>query len=265
MIGYDSDEKKYRAFPENYVDVSFLESACGADILCSPLSLPCKSEGMLAKHLREGALLVQIKDGADLTASFEDGRMLEYTTRSHEFALRHHICLKAYQRIVLPIGLYIGYTDDALKIDTRTSVMSYHRFLGQLARIGHSGIFVMPYLINSTHLYWCLEMLERHAMELRESPIKEFVVMPDDMYEASNSPMQQLVKVKDGRRLLRALGLSEADTNAVWELAERSTVKALRMVTSEKWARSKENTTKIKNGKVANVRIRMGMGKGEDL
>ena len=266
MIGYTPGEMKHRTFPETYVNVSNLEEYSGADILCSPLAMPCKNELMLAKHVREGALLIQLKAGADLPASFADGRMFNFIERSAEFVKKHHICLKAYQRIVLPIGTYIGYEEDSIKIDGRPyNYMGYHQFLGQVARVGHHGAFIFPYLSNANHLWWCLEMLERHAMELRAEPVKEFVQMSAEMYEASNSPLQELVKVKDGRRLLRALGLSEVDTNALWEYAERNTVKALRFITDETWAKSKHNPTKIKQGKVKNIREKMGLAKGEVL
>jgi hypothetical protein len=162
------------------------------------------------------------------------------------------------------LGVYIGYEDDSLKVNNHAAYVGYKQFLGALARVGHHGAFVLPY-VNGQHLFWTLEMLERHAIELRQEPVKEFVQMSPDMYEASNSPLQELVKVKDGRRLLRALGLSETDTNTIYEYAGRNTLKALRFVTDESWAKDKNNPTKIKQGKVAKIREHLGMVKGDTL
>lgn len=264
-IFYTTGELKHRTFPETYVGFDQLESLCGADVLCSPLNIPCKNERMLVSHIKAGAFLVQIKDGSDLPASFDDGRLLEFVTRSSDFAIKHNICMKAYQRIVLPIGVYIGYEDDSLKINNRPAFMSYKRFLGATSRAGERGLFVEPFLTNSSFLYWYLDSKERHAIEIKERPVEQYTQMSPEMYEAANSPLQQVVKVKDGRRLLRALGLSEVDTDAIWEVAQHNTVQALRLVTDPRFAKSKDNTTRIKSGKIKTYRERMGMAEGELL
>lgn len=71
--------------------VSDLEALTGADLILTPLSMPV-TETLLPKHIEKGALLVQLKFGADLLSSMGD-RMRECIARMRETGAQQHQCV----------------------------------------------------------------------------------------------------------------------------------------------------------------------------
>uniref|UniRef100_A0A6M3K9I7 Nuclease n=1 Tax=viral metagenome TaxID=1070528 RepID=A0A6M3K9I7_9ZZZZ len=78
--------------------VPWLERETGADLMISPKTLP-PAEGMLPLHIAAGALLVQVKRGADLVSSF--GYRL-----NHHIARMVEVAPRQWQRVLLPVGHY---------------------------------------------------------------------------------------------------------------------------------------------------------------
>lgn len=87
MIGYDANEVREgsRLDPiPTAIKVPELEALTGADLIISPLDIPCTTPTLLLLHVESGALLVQRKTGHDLASSIGD-RLLESITKMQEF------------------------------------------------------------------------------------------------------------------------------------------------------------------------------------
>lgn len=260
MIAFDSTQAPHVDHPDTWKECALLERVTGADYLISPLSLPCKSEALIAKHLKANAVLVQLKVGGDLPASIEDGRLVESICRMHDFAARHGLILKPAQRILLPIGVFTGQEDDALLVNGYLHpAMTYHRFLGTMERwTEYGGTSPLIPLTRLDDFPWWCEMKERHLQELAETPVREFIVPAPEMFDTSNDPMQLPIKVKDGRRLLRTF-LSESKTNALWDYARGNLVMALELVTDYRLLKDPHKPEGFGKGTIDHARRVLGL------
>ena len=91
LFGFDTEDEFISS-----VSVSDLESRTGADVMLTQRAMPV-TDAFLARHLDEGAVLVQLKFGNDFPGSF-GARLHESIHRMCSYPAGHH------QRVLVSIG-----------------------------------------------------------------------------------------------------------------------------------------------------------------
>lgn len=101
-----------------YLPLPDLESRTGADVMVSPSGLPRPiNDALLAMHIQQGAKLIQVKFGQDLTASITDGRLTEALSRMLKSKAQ------SWQALLLFVG-HLGY-DSTQGMATIDGQLSY--------------------------------------------------------------------------------------------------------------------------------------------
>jgi len=79
-----------------YKSLPNLEAATGADIMVSPDGLPPAKESLIKFHISQGAKLIQIKFGHDLSSSIVDDRLNEALSRMLSTGAQSWQCLLSF-------------------------------------------------------------------------------------------------------------------------------------------------------------------------
>ncbi len=254
MIGFDSDESKYYTPDSTHRVVKDLEKMTGADWIVSPINLPMLSSSLIAKHLAAGAVLIQRKETHDLVSSIQDGRLVECITRMQGFGWEHKLLLKPAQKLLLPIGVFIGHQDESLTVSNQSAHATWKQFYGAMMRWGEQGGVCEFPLTNSSQFFWWLECKQRHLCEIQQEPVKEYITNAPDMWEASLDPLQTPLKVKDGRRILRQW-MSEKQVNDMWDYTNGNLSLCIQFLCSVKFAKSKNKPDGIGVGLINKTRL----------
>ncbi len=210
-----------------------LEALTGADIMISPLTIPCRTEKLLRVHIKAGALLVQRKSGSDLVYSIGE-RINTALARMRSVGARQWQC------ILLSTGYYAPKFDNknsiwvgTLKADAakgkpyiwwKDVPRSYLAFQTALRHFTYRGGVYIPLTCDDEIPSWCKcteeELIAFHTGEM--SVIKQVwpsakSYPPDD--PLPNDPLQEPVLVKDARVIIAQIaGIGPVIANRVWNL-----------------------------------------------
>ena len=188
-----------------------LEKLTGADILISPLQMPVV-EALLPRHIAAGALLVQRKSGADLPASV-GSRMWASLARMRAAGARQWQCC------LLTTGFYLPNTKNGKvlvvtpkfhkdgRVTFHTELYPHVNYKAVQSSLRHwcwYGGVVHQLTCDDEIPGWC-KVAEKRLIEKHKSG-KTKEVWPDaeKLYDppAEDDPLQELVEVRDWRRIL---------------------------------------------------------------
>jgi len=212
-----------------------LEAITGADILITPLKIPCTTEKLIQLHVKAGALLVQRKSGSDLVMSIGE-RLNTALARMRSVGARQWQC------VLLSTGYYAPKFDNrdamwvgALKSDATKGKpfiwwydvpRSYLALQTALRHFAYRGGVYIPLSCDDEIPPWCTrteeELIAFHSGET--SVIKQVwpsasSYPPDD--PLPNSLLQEPVLVTDGRVVLSQFkGVGPTIANRVWKIVE---------------------------------------------
>lgn len=195
MIYFDITEKELPIeIIKSGKSCSFLEHETGADIIVTPLGIPCLTPHLLFKHIESGAFLIQIKRGMDLVNSFGErlnlsiAKMLETNT------------ITSNQRILLCVGEFSDAGNDTLLVNGKITNTRFTAFSKALDWWQYRGgkVKMLP---TESHVYPWLKSLENDFLVFSERPQKN--VYPTKYYppdKPSDDDVLQLpIQVRDWR------------------------------------------------------------------
>jgi len=210
-----------------------LEALTGADILITPLTIPCRSEKLMRVHIKAGALLVQRKSGQDLVMSIGE-RLNTALARMRSVGARQFQC------VLLSTGYYAPKFDNknslwvgVLKSDAKKGKpyiwwkdvpRSYQALQTSLRHFAYRGGVYIPLTCDDEIPGWCKrteeELIAFHKGEM--SVIKQVwpsakTYPPDPPHP--NDPLQEPVLVKDARVIVAQIdGIGPVTANRVWNI-----------------------------------------------
>ncbi len=210
-----------------------LEAITGADILITPLTIPCSTEKLVRLHIKAGALLVQRKSGADLVMSIGE-RLNTALARMKSVGARQWQC------ILLSTGYYAPKFDNknslwvgVLKSDAKQGKpyiwwkdvpRSYLALQTSLRHFAYRGGVYIPLSCDDEIPPWCKrteeELLAFHNGEM--SVIKQVwpsakSFPPDPPHP--NDLLQEPVLVKDARVIIAQIdGIGPVTANRIWNI-----------------------------------------------
>lgn len=192
---------------------SFLEKHTGADIMVSPLGIPCVTETLLFRHIEAGAFLIQRKSGLDLVNSLGE-RLNEAIARMVETST-----ISSSQRILLYTGDFSDAGDDTLTLNGKRLNVSYGAFSKALDWWQRRGGDVKN-LPTDEHILPWLRSIEADFNIFKKSPQKD--VYPTRYYPtdppASDDILQLPVAVRDWRITLATFpGIGADKCNALYK------------------------------------------------
>lgn len=212
--------------PEGSIQyVEWLEEETGADLMITPLQV-APIAPFITKHLIAGAILVQVKRGADLYASADGRAEFSYARMSQaiENAGRPRSQQLAYQKLLLFIGLLDVSPDKASVLfngKTPPGRFTYAISRGVIQNWILRGGTVDSIPDMSVFQAW-IEATERHFSEVVSDKVKYvYPPAPVLMIESDNVDQwgirQDLIPVRDFRRTLMALpGLGEKRVQSLY-------------------------------------------------
>lgn len=276
MIAYDNDEAKSSRnvqILKTWKGSNVLENLTGADFLVSPLNLPVHSETLIAKHLQNGACLVQVKRLGDFPSSaLETGNLHDMMDRMLTFCKKHHPKARPSQRIILSVGLFYEGKEGCLMIgkhEARGNV-KYSQFRGAIERIFERDCVYTNECSGSKGLTNWLLNKEKHLIDNKKNPVKFVIQKPSPIYETVETtdelgmPLQQLVVIRDGRRILNGFrNLGEVRVTAVWEYANQSLGRSLVLLSDPYLLHDKNKPKGVALGIIQDVRDELGLKDGE--
>jgi len=160
---------------------SFLEKHTGADIMVSPLGIPCVTETLLFKHIEAGAFLIQRKSGLDLVNSLGE-RLNEAIARMVETCT-----ITSNQRILLYTGMFSDAGNDTLTLDGKRLNVSYGAFSKALDWWQYRGGKVKN-LPTDEHFFRGLEALRRTLIYFKKVHKKRYT-QPDIIHQTHRKMM----------------------------------------------------------------------------
>lgn len=197
MIVLSTDTTK-NAEIKNAVYCPLLEPVTGADIMISDCKLPLASEMLIKKHVSNGAILIQQKNGLDMWQSVQHGRLTSQLARMYEAGAKF-----IWQRLILFVGEVV-YSNGLATINN-TNIGLWWQWQSALdaIRIARAGALVtLPHLALVPE--W-LAQLDKKLPEWKANPTKEVYPSVDfqDM-PTTDDPLQIPTRVTDWRRILVA-------------------------------------------------------------
>lgn len=208
------------------VTCSELESICGADILISPLKMPCTTTALIHKHIAAGALLVQRKSGGDLPHSI-GSRILSSLARMRSTGAHQWQCILLSTGIFIPNtatgNVWVGKLAEQ---NGQPSILwqevkwAYKALATELRRYTLRGGTYIPLTCDEEIPGWC-KQAEADLIALRKDNCKE--LWPDAKDYPPDPPLdndvlQELRPVTDGRTVIASLkGVGPVRANALWD------------------------------------------------
>ncbi len=214
MIGIDATEVKKVLTPPGTKTkkLTWLEELTGADVIVTVVDLPL-TKRLLPDHLEQGAVLVQIKRGADLLSSIG-------TRMKMSIAKMVKLTSHQWQRVLLPIGIYMpdrssGKCLVATPMGNEKSPHFYHAtppkdwsaYQTALWRWRKRGGVVEPGVYTDGDLK---RWFEREQVDLRSMLSEDKnQVWPDapKLFSPAekDDPLQELIPIKDWRIVAAAI------------------------------------------------------------
>lgn len=258
-----------------------LERLTGADIMVSPLSMPVTKK-LLPRHIDAGAVLINRKSFADMLSSIASGSINAILARMIAAGARW-----TWQRVIMSTGMFAPdlETGKALIGEPRQNrrrggtyihlrgvpvgLPNYKAFATIRRRIALRGGYYLP-LTCDDEIPGELAAWEKDLRELGK--VKEIWPNVPKLHDppAQDDPLQELVEVKDWRRILaqfKGVGPVRATSlrdDMLKTGADDTFINALRWATWSKWG----ELPKIKHwGKKTfqSVRDEAGVADGFDI
>lgn len=213
MIYIDSSELRANSKTKlkNYIEVDELESLTGADIMISMAKIPKPfNQHLVRAHLNEGAILVQVKHGHDLTSSLGN-RLSESLWRMKQLEAL------PYQSVLLFVGYLTSTVEGLAKINNQLSYgdkknITYKQVLAAINMwILRGGSYHNIYQDRLMEEFF--EILESHIVKLSQRGIKKYWPEKPSYYDP-----QKLEKIDDFRATLKCCdGLGEKRINELYK------------------------------------------------
>lgn len=230
MIILDNSEQRVNSITsvtgDNVKSCGWLEEKSGADLIITPLSLPLVP-ATFEKHMKSGAILVQVKHGTDFTNSFGE-RLNNSIAKMVECAPYCHY----WQRILVTTGMFIPDTENGKMlvgiVETNRGGKVFIRWMdsGKDKKAYDSSIrhwifrggSVQQLSMSNDLNDWLLET-EKDLKHILDNPTKEVWPKNPELYDPpiSDDPLQLPVRVTDARVMLAAIpGVGPVKVNALW-------------------------------------------------
>ena len=205
------------SLPDGYKPIDGLEDWTGGDVMISVADLPMPVNKALARmHIKQGAIVVQIKHGHDLTSSVGT-RMNDALTKMQG------IGCKPWQSVLLFVGFLSRGNDGEALVNNHKAHGGENKKWHQV----QSAIDFWMYrggvynTVNSVKLLsdW-LSLQEAHLIKVMKSPEKVFFPETPVMYGGNGEfdPLQPLRKISDFRAtLLTVPGLGVKRVNNLYQ------------------------------------------------
>ena len=222
----------------------WLEAETGADFMISAAPYQLRNVTQLKMHLAAGALLVQHKSGADLSASFGT-RLAEAQARMKAAGARHAQCVLLYT------GAWWAKEEGGKVMATLNRVdmgFEYSQLAGALARWGMRGGWVYNLPGDNMVPGWAALMLAG-LEKVKQEPVKQVWPERERLQEFDpDIPLQLLETVTDGRVVLMSIpGVGPTLVNWLWEVSGRSLSTCLAMLTDETYLKGNYATPAPRN------------------
>lgn len=204
--------------------VTCLEELTGADLLISPLTMPCTTPVLISKHIAAGAVLVQRKSGEDLVRSI-GVRIL------HSLALMRATGAAQWQCVLLSTGFFVPdfgsgnvwvgkLVQDVLGqpgVLWHSVKWEYKALATELRRYSMRGGTYIPLTCDEEIPGWCRQC-EEDLTKLKQEGVKELWPDASDYPPDAEGTAQELKPVNDSRVVMAAFkGIGPTLTNALWD------------------------------------------------
>ena len=196
MIALTNDQTNFPNI-EGAIIVNKLEALTGADMIISPLDIPCSKIGLIREHIANKAILVQVKLGADLAASVGE-RLASSLIKMREVAPAQA------QRVLLFVGTLACNSEGRAIIDGRevdqlvpgvnywacqTSLEAWSERGGVVAQLSRVGLLAE----------WC-QRKEKRLKDYLANPTQPFYPDKPELFDDGDSdPLQIPIKINDWR------------------------------------------------------------------
>lgn len=211
---------------DNVKTCNWLEERTGADLMITPLSLPLVP-ATFEKHLKSGALLVQVKHGSDFTNSIGE-RLNTSIAKMVECGELHY-----WQRVLVVTGMFVPDTETGNMlvgtVETNKNGKVFVRWMdsGKDSKACYSALRHwgfrggLPLQLSTVGDFdnWCQET-DRDLKYLLDNPTKEVWPSNPQLYDppVPDDPLQLPVRVNDFRVTLATFpGIGPVRANEMWK------------------------------------------------
>ena len=228
MIIQDSTENRSGSrFHLDVPESTSLEALTGADFLVSPGEFPASSEGLIRRHVAEGAVLVQRKSLRDLVESCTgDAGIKASLARMHAIGAQWWQCILLGSGVFMPdvktglvkVGTPNLRNNGTISFHWQDTTVQYEAFSSALDRFPMRGGIVRILSCDDEIPGWLLNM-ERSLKLLKEQPVCELYPELERFPPEDCDPYQEMKEIVDARTVLAALhGIGKIKASALWEV-----------------------------------------------
>lgn len=205
MIALTKDATQFPYIP-GAVECVSLEAMTGADVLISPIDMPCSKPALIREHLANGAVLVQVKIGPDLAASIPDRRLNFSLCRMKE------LTSNSFQRWLITTGLLTDRESDdrawfdGVPLATLAPGLAHVGYRACQTALRHWSMRGGRYLnvARLSDLPVALQDFERDLYKAYTNPVQDIYPDAPRLEEDSDDPLQLVRQVRDWRVMLIA-------------------------------------------------------------
>lgn len=209
-----------------------LEMLTGADILISPLTMPCTTPSLVTKHIKAGAILVQRKSADDLVHSIGN-RILFSLAKMRDTKACQWQCILLSTGFFVPnfssgtiwVGRLLQDNPGQPGIIWHNVDWQYKALATELRRYAMRGGTYIPLTCDEEIPSWCRQA-EEDLIKLKQDNIKE--LWPDAKDYPPDPPLaedvlQELRPVTDGRVVLSQFsGIGPVIANSIWDTIRKT-------------------------------------------
>lgn len=203
-----------------------LEALTGADIMISPLTMPCTTPVLVTKHIKAGAILIQRKSAEDLVHSIGN-RILSSLAKMRDTKACQWQCILLSTGFFVPnfssgtiwVGRLLQDNPGQPGIIWHNVDWQYKALATELRRYAMRGGTYIPLTCDEEIPSWCRQA-EEDLIKLKQDNVKE--LWPDAKDYPPDPPLQEdvlqeLRPVTDGRTVLSQFaGIGPVIANTMW-------------------------------------------------